>query len=153
MKKHLFGLLNSIAKQKGFQAKVPGFFHYGGWLFMYVNRLVGFHSLLLTTTGRKSGKQHTVALGAVKQGEDYLVMAPFGPSGRYPDWFLNLKNNPKVTTEIFWRKREVLAEEIADEAERLDAMRCYGLGMFDFVGAEERNGKKIPVVRLRPLAG
>lgn len=150
MKKSLFRLLNWMAKQKGLQARVPGFIHYGGWLIMFVYRLVGFHTLLLTTIGRKSGKQHTVALGAVKQGEDYFVMAPFGPSGKYSDWYLNLKNNPKVTTEIFWRKRGVLAEEIADEAERLAAMRHYGNGMFDFVGAEERSGKKIPVVRLRP---
>ena len=150
MKQFLFRLLNWVAKQKRLQARMVGFIHYGGWLILFIYRLIGFHVLLLTTTGRKSGKQHTVALGAVKQGEDYFVMAPFGPLGKVADWYLNLKNNPKVTTEIFWRKREVMAEDVVNETERQDAMRHYGFGLFDFVGAEGRSGKKTPVVRLRP---
>lgn len=83
--------------------------------------------------------------------QDYFILAPYGPSGRYPDWYLNLKHNPNVTIEIVWRKREVIAEEVVDEAERAAILRRYMFGMLDLEGAQERTGKKIPVIRLRPL--
>lgn len=149
MKSLMFRFLNWLAKAKALQARMPQFLRYGGWLFVALYQLGGVYILLLTTTGRKSGRQHTVIVAGPKLGQDYAIVTPFGPSGKYPDWYLNLKSNPKATIEIVWRKREVVAEEVVDEAERTSVLRRYGMGMFGLEGAQERAGKKFPVIRLR----
>jgi deazaflavin-dependent oxidoreductase (nitroreductase family) len=145
----MFRFMNWLAKQKALQQRVPRIFRYGGWLFVLLFQLGGVYAVLLTTTGRRSGNPHTVALAGPRLGQDYTVVTPFGPSGKYPDWYLNLKHNPKATIEIVWRKREVIAEEVLDEAERTSVLRRYGLGMMGLEGAQQRTGKKFPVIRLR----
>jgi deazaflavin-dependent oxidoreductase (nitroreductase family) len=149
MKRSLYHLTHWIAQRKAPQALVPAFFRLGGWLLVGLYQLVGVYALLLTTAGRKTGKLHTVALVGHRLGPDYAVVSPFGPGGRYPDWYLNLKNNPQATVEIMWRKRPVVAVEVLDEAERTTILRAYGAGVMDLEGAQGRAGTQFPVIRLR----
>ena len=151
MKSLMFRFMNWIAKQRALQQQVPRLFRYGAWLVAALYQLVGNYAVILTTVGRKSGRPREVALVATRHGEDFSIVAPFGPSGKIPDWYLNLKHNPKATIEIVWRKQAVVAEEVLDEAERAAVLRRYALGMIDLEGAQERLGKTIPVIRLRPV--
>src|SRR4029453_5793967 len=60
----------------------------------------GARLLLLTTTGARSGRPHTVPLGYLPDGgERILVIASAGGSPRNPAWFHNLSANPVATVE------------------------------------------------------
>jgi len=55
----------------------------------------GTHTLLLTTTGRKSGTQHTAPLIYAPQGDAYTVVASKGGSDDPPAWYLNSPRTPR----------------------------------------------------------
>src|SRR5436309_2223858 len=60
----------------------------------------GVTTLLLTTTGRKSGLPLTNPLIYGKEGERYLVVASKGGAPDHPAWYLNLSANPDVRVQV-----------------------------------------------------
>ncbi|MFI6798708.1 nitroreductase/quinone reductase family protein [Streptosporangium canum] len=56
--------------------------------------------LLLTTTGAKSGQEHTVPLGYVRDGDLLLIVASAGGAPRHPAWYHNLLAHPMVRVEV-----------------------------------------------------
>ena len=60
----------------------------------------GAPTLLLTTTGRKTGAQHRTALIYGRDGEDYLLVGSQGGAPKHPNWYLNLVANPEVTLQV-----------------------------------------------------
>src|ERR1700759_2044316 len=56
--------------------------------------------LLLTTKGRKSGKERTHALIYRDYGDNYLIVASKGGSDSPPTWWLNIKDDPEVEVKI-----------------------------------------------------
>lgn len=150
MKNTFLRIMQWAARQRSLQHFVAWYlFPIGGWLLLIPYELIGLHGLVLTFVGRKTGKRYKKPLLYVKQGNDYFVMAPFGGAEKRSQWYLNLKSAPRATIERFWRKRDVVAEEIVDETERVALIKRYPLGLLD--GFEERTGTKIPVIRLRPI--
>jgi deazaflavin-dependent oxidoreductase (nitroreductase family) len=73
--------------------------------------LVGPHFLLLTTTGRKSGKTYYTPLefSSDKKTGGYIVMAGWGGK---TDWYRNALANPRVKVQIGWQKFEAESEPI-----------------------------------------
>ena len=57
-------------------------------------------TLLLTTTGRKSGRELTLPLIFGRSGEDYVVVASKGGAPEHPAWYLNLDANPTVKVQV-----------------------------------------------------
>jgi len=105
--------------------------------------------LLLTVTGRKSGKQHTTPLIYLRDGSDYAVVASKGGWAQHPLWYLNLQANPNVTIEdrrdkLPMRARTANAEERARLWPRLVAL--YG----DYANYQSWTDREIPVVILSP---
>jgi F420H(2)-dependent quinone reductase len=112
-------------------------------------RMAGGRVLLLTTTGRKTGREHTVPLFYLNDGEDMVVVASNGGTAAHPAWWFNLKANPEATVEVGGRKVFVRAEEAGfEEKERLwpKLVRMYG-GYEDY---RRRTDREIPVVFLHP---
>jgi len=62
--------------------------------------LRGTHILILTTTGRRTGKQHSTPLIFREHGDDYLVVASKGGADEPPAWYLNLQADPTVGVQI-----------------------------------------------------
>jgi deazaflavin-dependent oxidoreductase (nitroreductase family) len=60
----------------------------------------GTQTLLLNTTGRRSGKRRTHPLIYGRHGDDYLVVASKGGAPEHPDWYLNLTENPQVEIQV-----------------------------------------------------
>jgi hypothetical protein len=58
--------------------------------------IAGSQALLLTTTGRRSGKPRTCALIYLKDGKRLVVVASNGGSDHPPSWLLNLQADPGV---------------------------------------------------------
>ena len=108
-------------------------------------------SLLLTTTGRKSGQKYLFPLFYGKAGNSYYIVASKGGAPTNPDWFYNLIANPIVTvergTETF-QARAVVPE--AAERDRLfDQVSAQMPGFAEY---QRNTTRKIPVVVLEKLA-
>ena len=63
----------------------------------FLYRLVGGMVLLLTTTGRRSGKPHTVGLQYEWINGAYWVGAADGPRA---DWYRNAQSQPRVEIQV-----------------------------------------------------
>src|ERR1700685_3924455 len=57
-------------------------------------------TLLLTTTGRKSGRCLTLPLIFGRSGPNYVVVASKGGAPAHPAWYLNLEANPEVQVQV-----------------------------------------------------
>ena len=60
----------------------------------------GVPTLLLTTTGRRSGRSFTTPLIYGRHGDSYVVVASKGGAPRHPDWYMNLSENPEVGLQV-----------------------------------------------------
>ena len=56
----------------------------------------GAAALLLTTVGRKSGREFTTPLNSIRDGDSYVVVASLAGYDAPPQWYLNLEKNPRV---------------------------------------------------------
>ncbi|TDQ43593.1 nitroreductase/quinone reductase family protein [Actinorugispora endophytica] len=76
--------------------------------------------LLLTTTGARSGKEHTTPLGYVRDGELLLVVGSAGGSDRHPAWYHNVLAHPMVRVEVGTEEFGAIA--VPAEGERRDRL-------------------------------
>jgi F420H(2)-dependent quinone reductase len=67
--------------------------------------------LLLTTTGRRSGKQRTVPLLYLLDGRNVVLVASNGGAVRHPDWWLNLQTTGEAWIQIKRIRRQVKAAQ------------------------------------------
>jgi F420H(2)-dependent quinone reductase len=75
---------------------------------------------LLTTTGRRSGKQRTVPLLYLMDGLNVVLVASNGGAVRHPTWWVNLQTMPEAWMQIKGIRRRVKAEQAsAAEKQRL----------------------------------
>ena len=82
-----------------------------------LGRLLGRLILLLTTTGRKSGKPHVTPL----QYEEIDGVLYIGAArGQQADWFRNIVANPHVSVQVKSRRFRGVAEPITDPARIAD---------------------------------
>jgi deazaflavin-dependent oxidoreductase (nitroreductase family) len=103
--------------------------------------------LLLHTIGAKSGKQHTVPMRALPDGEALYVFASAHGSPRNPDWYYNLIANPDITIEKGSDSIPVHATELVG-AER-DAIFARQAARFaTFAEYARKLERTIPVIRL-----
>jgi proline iminopeptidase len=108
-------------------------------------------SLLLTTTGRKSGEKFIFPLFYGETGDSYIIVASKGGAPEHPGWYKNLLANPEVEvqvgTKIFKAKaRTAVGEERAQLwTKALEFWPPYA----DYAKKTER---EIPVVVLDPVA-
>lgn len=107
--------------------------------------------LLLTTTGRKSGKQRTTPLLYVEDAGRYVIIASVGGAPKHPAWYLNLRENPAASIQIGSRTVRVTATTAApDERARLWALATQMYAGYD--GYQAKTEREIPVVILAPAA-
>lgn len=90
--------------------------------FMYrrgMGRKMGqMQQVLLTTTGRKSGQPHTVVLGAVPEGDGWVVIGSNSGADVHPYWWLNMVANPNVTLQVNDQVIKARMQEITNPADR-----------------------------------
>jgi len=109
-------------------------------------------TLLLTTTGRKSGEKRHVPLLYVDDGDGYLIIGSKGGNVDHPVWFLNLQADPEC--EIRVGKPPVKARaRVLEGAEREKAWAKITDLHHVYAKYQARAEREIPVVRLEPIAG
>lgn len=110
-------------------------------------RLVDNDMLLLTTKGRRTGREHTVPLLYLRDGGDLFVVASWGGRDNHPEWYLNLQSDPAATVQINRRRLPVTTETAGPERRAklwprvLSAYEGYRI-------YESRTEREIPVVIL-----
>ena len=111
--------------------------------------VAGMPVLLLTTTGRRSGRRRTTPLTFLRDGVDLVVIASNGGSDRPPDWSLNLQRDPRAAVEIGAHRLIVTARTAsAQDRERLWPMITATYA--GYARYQERTTRVIPVVLLTP---
>jgi len=109
----------------------------------------GSSTLLLTTTGRKTGEPRTNALIYGRAGDAYLVVASNGGSDEPPGWYVNLEAEPEVEVQVLdetfrARARVVTADERPGMWEEMTSHWP------DYDNYQQRTDREIPVVVLEP---
>jgi deazaflavin-dependent oxidoreductase (nitroreductase family) len=85
-----------------------------------LGRVAGMPVLLLTTTGRRSGRARTTPLTYFEFGDDLVVVASNGGEDSAPAWWLNLCDEPRATVTRGTRAEPVTARPAtAEEHARL----------------------------------
>lgn len=103
--------------------------------------------LLLTTIGRKTGKQRTTPLVFVRDGEAVVVVASNGGMDWFPAWWLNLQRQPAAVIEIGRERRAVTATK-ADPERRARLWPEFTERYPGFLRYEARTAREIPLVIL-----
>jgi deazaflavin-dependent oxidoreductase (nitroreductase family) len=112
-------------------------------------RFRGGDVLLLTVTGRKSGRAYTYPLMYVRDGNSYVVAASNGGVNRQPAWWLNLRANAKAEVLLGGESLAVTAEQVP-AAERAELWRRLNEMYSGFDGYARRVDRTIDLVRLTP---
>ena len=103
--------------------------------------------LLLTTTGRKSGRKHTTPMVYVRDGDRMLVFASKGGAPNHPDWYFNLVADPNVEVEVGAERFDATAVPLSRE-ERDAAFSEQAAKVPAFQEYQDKTTRVIPVVAL-----
>ncbi|MGA8331725.1 MAG: nitroreductase family deazaflavin-dependent oxidoreductase [Mycobacterium sp.] len=109
----------------------------------------GVPTLLLTATGRRTGRKLTSPLIFARDGDDYLIVASMGGAPRHPSWFLNLQAKPEADIQVKADTFPVVARAAsATEKPRLWKIVTDVWPNYDVY--QSRTDRDIPVVVLSP---
>ena len=113
--------------------------------------VTGLPIVMLTTTGAKSGRRHTLPLVALPDGDRLVVIASNYGQYRNPAWYHNLCANPRATIAFEGVTREVVAREL----EGGERERHYNRGIEIYPGwttyRRRAAHRRIPVLELTPV--
>ena len=116
------------------------------------HHMIGVPTLLLRTTGRRSGATRTNGLVYASDGDDYLVVASNGGADRHPAWLHNLRANPDVEVQVGRERRKGTARIVEPSDPSYE-------GLWQIVNANNRDrysayqkqtSRPIPVVVVTP---
>ena len=116
------------------------------------HKMLGVPTLLLHTTGRRSGKTRTNGLVYAPDAEDYLVVASNGGADRAPAWLHNLQANPAVEIQI-GRERRPATARVVDSTDP-DYARVWQIVNANnkdrYSAYQQKTARPIPVIALTP---
>ena len=112
-------------------------------------RFAGKELLLLTTTGRKTGKLRVNPLRRIEDGPNYLIAGSVGGAPRHPGWFFNLQDNPHVQVQV-GSTLENRTARITEGEERDRLWKRFVEADERFASYERKTDRMIPVVVLEP---
>jgi deazaflavin-dependent oxidoreductase (nitroreductase family) len=109
--------------------------------------------LLLTTTGRRTGRRRTVPLVYAAAGDALVLVASMGGEPRHPAWFHNLQAHPEAEVELRGRERRRVRARVAEGEERDRLWRQMVALCSPYETYARRTARRIPVVVLEPVSG
>jgi deazaflavin-dependent oxidoreductase (nitroreductase family) len=111
--------------------------------------VAGMPVLLLTTTGRRSGKARTTPLTFFREGRDLVVIGSNGGADRPPNWSLNLEQTPRAVVRI-GADTLVVTARLASGQQRERLWQVITATYAGYARYQERTTRRIPVVLLTP---
>ena len=111
----------------------------------------GMPMVIVTTNGRRTGRPHLTPLVPLEDDGKLYVFGSMGGAPKHPAWFLNLRDNPRVTVEHGTDKFDADARILeGDEHDRVYAKQAQRVPAFGEY--QKKTTRKIPVVELKPVA-
>jgi deazaflavin-dependent oxidoreductase (nitroreductase family) len=110
----------------------------------------GVTTLLLTTTGRRSGLARTTPLIYGRAGDRYLVVASRGGAPAHPSWYENLVAQPIVQVQVMADRFKARART-ATPAERPTLWKTMAAIWPAYDEYQQRTAREIPVVILERI--
>lgn len=108
-------------------------------------------SLLLTTTGRKSGQKYLFPLFYGETGNSYFIIASKGGAPEHPGWYRNILGNASVEVQVGTKKFHAIART-ATGAERAALWEKAVVIWPPFADYQKKAvDREIPVVVLDPV--
>ena len=116
--------------------------------------MLGVTTLLLRTTGRRSGATRTNALVYAKDGDDYLVVASNGGADKAPGWYFNVRDKPDVEIQIGRSRQPATARVLQPSDPDFDRLwKIVNENNHDrYDGYQKMTSRPIPIVALTPRA-
>jgi len=118
------------------------------------HRLIGVPSLILRTTGRRTGKTRVAVLAYGSDEGRYVVVASNGGQDQPPAWLHNVRANPEVSIQV-GRRRAAARARIVESGDA-DYPRLWHLvnevnhGRYD--AYQKLTARPIALVLLTPAA-
>jgi deazaflavin-dependent oxidoreductase (nitroreductase family) len=111
----------------------------------------GSSLLLLQTTGAKTGRSRVKPLVYRRDGDRLVVFGTKGGSPTHPEWFYNVRANPRVTVEVGSDRFEADARvALPDERDQLWRLQTQDVPVF--ADYQKKTDRTIPVVILERVA-
>ena len=104
--------------------------------------------LLLTTTGRKSGRPHTNPVSYFMDGETRFIVASNQGSDRNPVWYLNLIAHPRVEIQVKGEHATAIATPATPD-ERARLWQQVITAAPNYARYQHSTTREIPIVWLR----
>jgi deazaflavin-dependent oxidoreductase (nitroreductase family) len=116
------------------------------------HRLAGVPSLILWTTGRRTGAARPAVLIYARDGDGYALVASNHGFDRPPAWLLNVEANPEVGVQIGRRRAPAHATVVAadDPAYAHLWALVNGNNHRRYAGYQAHTARPIPVVVVTP---
>ena len=108
-------------------------------------------SLLLTTTGRRSGERFIFPLFYGQDGANYFVIASKGGAPEHPGWYRNLTAQPEVDVQVGTKKIHARARTASGEERQRMWKRAVEIWPPFQDYQAKATGREIPVVVLEPI--
>jgi deazaflavin-dependent oxidoreductase (nitroreductase family) len=105
--------------------------------------------IVLTTTGRRTGKVRRTPLIRVPHEDGYLVVASLGGAPEHPVWYLNLLAEPDITIQDRAEVHELRART-ATPAEKAALWPIAVEQWPDYANYQASTDRDIPVVICKP---
>jgi|HubBroStandDraft_1064217.scaffolds.fasta_scaffold31997_3 deazaflavin-dependent oxidoreductase (nitroreductase family) len=114
--------------------------------------MIGAWTLLLRTTGRRTGARRTTALVFARDGQRFVLAASNDGKAEAPAWLLNVRSNPAVELQVgrsrFLGRAAVLGRSDPDYPRLWELMNATNNRRYDFYQA--KTSRPIPVVVVTP---
>ena len=107
--------------------------------------------MMLTTRGRKTGRERTTPVLYLRDGADLIVVASFGGNDMHPAWYLNLERCPEAEVIVNGERRRLLASQLSPEEKQLIWPRLVKMYP-NFAVYQQRTRREIPLLQLSDRA-
>ena len=108
-------------------------------------------TLLLSTTGSKSGETRVLPLIYGKAGKNFVIIASKGGAPEHPAWYTNLQKTPECEIQVAHDHFQVRART-AEGSEREALWQQLAAIYPPYNDYQAATSRKIPVVVLEPAA-
>lgn len=113
----------------------------------FVNR----NTLILTTSGRKTGRETSTPLYHVEDGGRLYIVGSFGGSDTPPGWYRNLVAHPDVAVEVGGTRGRYRARTLSQEEAKPIWPKLLAIWP-GYEGYQKKTTRVIPVIELTPLS-
>ncbi|MFF4413105.1 nitroreductase family deazaflavin-dependent oxidoreductase [Streptosporangium sp. NPDC001559] len=111
----------------------------------------GLPVVILTTRGARSGKLRKIPLMRVEHEGRYAAVASKGGFPRHPDWYFNVRSDPRVELRDGTVRRDMTAREVTGD-ERAEWWERAVAAYPAYAEYQEKTDRVIPVFVLEPGA-